>query len=101
MQLPITRLDDTVDDYHGTQVADPYRWLENADSAETQSWVDAQQAFARAHLDQIPALESIKTRYTELYNYPKFSAPHKHGGHYFFSKNTGLRIKRSSMYRPL
>ena len=91
MQLPFTRLDDTVDDYHGTQVADPYRWLEEADSAETQSWVDAQQALARAYLDKIPALASINARYTELYNYPKFSAPHKYGENYFFSKNTGLQ----------
>lgn len=91
MNIPETRRDATVEDYHGTQVADPYRWLEDATSAETQAWSEAQSAVTRAYLDALPQREGIKTRLTELYNYPKYTVPSKHGDHYYFSKNTGLQ----------
>lgn len=91
MNFPTTHRDETVEDYHGTQVADPYRWLEDEKSAQTQSWVEQQHALARAYLDKLPALEQIKARYIELYNYPKFSAPQKKGERYYFSKNSGLQ----------
>ncbi|GHO86716.1 prolyl oligopeptidase family serine peptidase [Dictyobacter formicarum] len=91
MNFPTTRRDETVEDYHGTRVADPYRWLEDEKSEQTQSWVEQQHALARAYLDQLPTLEQIRARYIELYNYPKFSAPQKKGERYYFSKNTGLQ----------
>ncbi len=91
MNIPQTRRDATVENYHGTQVADPYRWLEDATSAETQAWSEAQSAVTRAYLDALPAREHIKTRFTELYNYPKYTVPSKHGDRYYFSKNTGLQ----------
>ncbi|GCE18919.1 prolyl oligopeptidase family serine peptidase [Dictyobacter kobayashii] len=100
MNFPVTRLDETVEDYHGTRVADPYRWLEDEKSAETQSWVEQQHALARAYLDKIPTLEQIRARYTELYNYPKFSAPHKKGERYYFSKNTGLQNQSVLYMQP-
>ncbi len=82
---------DQVDDYHGTQVADPYRWLEDVDSAETKAWVEAQNAVTFGYLENIPVREKIKTRLTELWDYPKFSAPFREGSRYFFSKNDGLQ----------
>ena len=80
-----------VDDYHGTKVADPYRWLEDADSPATQAWVEAENKLTFGYLRQIPARERIHERVTELWDYEKFGVPHKEGGQYFFSKNTGLQ----------
>jgi len=91
LNISETRRDATIEDYHGTQVADPYRWLEDAASAETQAWSEAQNKVTRAYLDALPMREKIKTRLTELYDYPKQSAPSKHGDRYYFSRNTGLQ----------
>jgi len=89
--IPSTRRDDTVDDYHGTQVADPYRWLEDAHSTEALAWSEAQNAVTHAYLDAIPVRGRIQTRLTELFNYPKYSVPSRRGDRYYFSKNTGLQ----------
>ena len=91
MNIPQTRRDDTVENYHGTQVADPYRWLEDATFAETQAWSEAQSDVTRAYLATLAGREKIKTRLTELYNYPKYTVPAKRGNRYYFSKNTGLQ----------
>ncbi len=91
MNIPQTRRDDTVEDYHGTLVADPYRWLEDATSSETQAWSEAQSAVTRAYLATLKGRDAIKARLTELYNYPKYTVPYKRGDRYFFSKNTGLQ----------
>jgi prolyl oligopeptidase (EC:3.4.21.26). Serine peptidase. MEROPS family S09A len=88
---PATRMGDVVDDYHGTKVADPYRWLEDPDSVETLAWVDAQNELTFSRLESIPAREKIKARLTELWNYPKYSVPWKEGDRYFFFKNDGLQ----------
>jgi len=98
LNIPETRRDATIEDYHGTQVADPYRWLEDAASAETQAWSEAQNAVTRAYLDALPMREKIKARLTELYDYPKQSAPSKHGDRYYFSRNTGLQ-NQAVLYR--
>jgi prolyl oligopeptidase len=86
-----TRQDDIIEDYHGTPIADPYRWLEDPISAETLAWVEAQNAATADYLATIPARESIKARLTGLWDYPKYSVPQKRGSHYFFTKNTGLQ----------
>ena len=86
-----------VDDYHGTQVADPYRWLEDANSPETQAWVEAENKLTFDYLRHIPARERIHERVAQLWDYEKFGAPHKEGGQYFFSKNTGLQ-NQSGIY---
>jgi prolyl oligopeptidase len=91
MNIPPTRRDETQDNYHGTIVVDPYRWLEDATSAETQAWSEAQNALARAYLDALPARGRIQARYTELMNYPKYGVPRKKGERYYFSKNSGLQ----------
>ncbi len=93
LQYPETRKVEHVDDYHGTKVKDPYRWLEDdvRTSSEVAAWVEAQNKITQAYLASIPEREQIKNRITELFNYEKFSAPSKHGGRYFFSKNDGLQ----------
>jgi prolyl oligopeptidase len=91
MTYPPTRKGDVVDDYHGTTVADPYRWLEDVDSPETHAWVEAQNRVTFAYLERIPERERIHRRLTELWDYPKYGAPFQRGGRYFFFKNSGLQ----------
>lgn len=80
-----------VDDYHGTSVEDPYRWLEVDTAANVEQWVKAQNKVTNAYLDKIPYRDAIKDRYEELFNYVKLSSPNKIGEYYFFSKNDGLQ----------
>ncbi|MEP6904164.1 MAG: prolyl oligopeptidase family serine peptidase, partial [Actinomycetota bacterium] len=88
---PSAKKVEQVDDYHGVKVADPYRWLEDVDSAETKVWVDAENKVTNDYLATIPQREQIKKRLTELWNYEKYSAPFKAGKHYFYYKNDGLQ----------
>ena len=82
---------DQVDDYHGVTIADPWRWLENPDTPQSQAWIAARQHESRAFLDAIPQREAIETRLAALWNYPRWSAPSRRGGNLFFSKNSGLQ----------
>lgn len=91
MKKITTRKGDVVDDYHGAKVADPYRWLEDPQSEETNAWVEEQNEVTFAYLKSIPYREQIRERLTELWDYPRYSAPYKKGGRYFFSKNDGLQ----------
>jgi prolyl oligopeptidase len=91
LNYPYTRKDDQVDDYHGIKVADPYRWLEDDNSAETLAWVTAQNQVTFNYLQQIPYRSRLKQRLQELYNYPKFGVPSRSGTYYFWSKNDGLQ----------
>jgi prolyl oligopeptidase len=88
---PASRKDDTVDEYHGTRVADPYRWLEDPDSPETQAWVEAQNRLTFDFLEDIPARESLKARLTQLWDFPKYFAPIRRGNRYFYFENSGLQ----------
>jgi prolyl oligopeptidase len=88
---PVARKSDVVDDYHGTKVPDPYRWLEDVDSPETRAWVEAENRVTFAYLEQIPERARIHRRLTALWDYPKYGAPFKKGGRYFFFKNSGLQ----------
>lgn len=96
---PETRTEDVTDIYFGTEVADPYRWLENDTSAETEAWVKAQNEVSFGFLEQIPFREALKTRYTELMNYPKVSAPSKAGDFFFIYKNDGLQDQSVIYYK--
>lgn len=91
LRYPAARRADQVDDYHGTKIADPYRWLEDPDSDETRAWVEAQNKLTFGWLEQIPAREKIKARLTELWNYERFGLPSKRGGRYFYTRNDGLQ----------
>jgi prolyl oligopeptidase len=88
---PVARKGDQVDDYHGVKVADPYRWLEDLDSDETRSWVDAENKLSFGFLEGIPARAAIKERITKLWNYEKYGVPFKEGNRYFYSRNSGLQ----------
>ena len=91
MTYPETKKDYTTDNYFGTSIADPYRWLENDTSTETKNWVDEENKITQNYLEQITYREDIKNRLTEIWNYPKESAPFKAGEYYFFTKNDGLQ----------
>lgn len=91
MTYPETKKVDTVDIYFGQQVADPYRWLEDDNSAETAEWVKAQNNVTRSYLDALPYRNEISARLKQLVNYTKRSAPTKYGEKYFYSKNDGLQ----------
>jgi prolyl oligopeptidase len=91
LTYPVAKKLDQLDNYHGTMVADPYRWLEDANSAETKQWVTAQNAVTQAYLDQIPQRAAIRERLTRLWNYERYSVPGKEGGRYFYSRNDGLQ----------
>ena len=92
-RYPQAHRGDQVDDYHGTKVADPYRWLEDdvRTSSEVAAWVAAENQATHAYLVGIPEREAIRKRVTELWDYEKFSAPFKAGGRYFFTRNSGLQ----------
>src|SRR5215207_5620231 len=97
VQYPTTKTVEQVDDYHGTRVADSYRWLEDLDGAETASWVKAQNAVTFGYLGATPARDAIQARLTELWNYPRVGLPWREGGRLFFTKNSGLQ-KQSPYY---
>ena len=82
---------DTVDTYHGVAVPDPYRGLEDPDSAETRAWVEAENKITFGYLEAIPARAQLKDRLTKLWDYEKFGAPSKQGHRYFYSRNSGLQ----------
>src|SRR5579872_7291581 len=91
LTYPKARVDNVTDDYFGTKVADPYRWLEDENSAETKAWVQAENKVTFSYLDSIPERKPIKARLTELWNYERFGNPTRDGKHYFYWKNTGLQ----------
>ena len=91
IEYPKTKKVEQVDDYHGTKVSDPYRWLEDDNSAETKAWVEAQNKVTFGYLNTIPERAMLKKRLTELWDYEKYSAPFKEGDKYFYYKNDGLQ----------
>lgn len=102
LSYPQTRKTDQIDNYHGTNVADPYRWLEDDRSAETAEWVKAQNKVTFGYLDQIPYRKQLQDRLEKVYNYPKYSAPFGKGNEkerwFYFSKNDGLQ-NQAVLYR--
>ncbi len=98
LQYPAARKSDVVDDYHGTRVPDPYRWLEDPDSPESRTWIEAENRLTAAYLAEIPARSTIRERLTKLWNYPKYGAPFRKARRYFFFKNDGLQ-NQSVLYK--
>jgi len=91
LKYPQTKKANQVDDYFGTKVADPYRWLEDDNSTETKAWVDEENKVTFSYLDKIPFRENVKKRLTQLWNYEKLTAPVKKAGIYFSFYNNGLQ----------
>ena len=95
LSYPPTKTVDVVDDYHGTKVADPYRWLEETDSPAVKGWIEAQNKVSFGYLAKLPRRAEIKKRLTKLWNYERFSVPVNRGGRYFFLHNDGLQNQSS------
>lgn len=91
LNYPNTRKSDQVDDYHGVKVADPYRWLEDDNSAETGAWVKAENEVTFAYLEKIPCRMKVRARIEQLFNYARYTPPVHRGEYYIFSKNDGLQ----------
>ncbi|MDC7994940.1 prolyl oligopeptidase family serine peptidase [Altibacter sp. HG106] len=91
LTYPDTKKVDTVDTYFGTEVKDPYRWLEDDRSDETADWVQRQNKVTFGYLETIPFRDELKQRLTKLWNYEKISAPYKEGDYTYFYKNDGLQ----------
>jgi prolyl oligopeptidase len=98
LTYPETKQVDTVDAYFDTEVKDPYRWLENDRSDETEEWVEAQNDLTFGYLEDIPYRNKLKERLTQVWNYEKIGAPFKRGEYTYFSKNDGLQ-NQSVYYR--
>jgi prolyl oligopeptidase len=95
---PPTKKVDVNDNYFGTTIADPYRWLEDDNSEETKNWVQQQNVVTSTYLSGIPYRDKVKSRLAVLWNYPKYGSPRKEGSYYYFSKNDGLQ-NQSILYR--
>lgn len=91
LQYPPAPTVDQVDDYHGTRIADPYRPLEEPDAPATRTWIAAQNKLTAEFLTTIPERETLRKRLAELWNYERFGVPHRRGGRYFYSRNSGLQ----------
>ena len=88
-----------VDDYHGTKVSDPFRWMEDTKSSDTQAWIEQENKITNAYLGSIAERDFLRKRFTELWNYERYSAPSKvTEGFYIYSKNDGLQ-NQSVLYR--
>jgi prolyl oligopeptidase len=97
---PTTKQATQVDDYFGTKVADPYRWLEDDNSPATKEWVIQQNKVTNTYLNAIPFKQAIKERLQKMWNYTKYGSPFKEGAYYYYYKNDGLQ-NQSVLYRQL
>jgi prolyl oligopeptidase len=100
LRYPEAKRGEQIDDYHGTRVADPYRWLEDVDAPDTRAWIEAENAVTFDFLARIPEREAIGRRLTALWDYPRYGTPFKKRGQYFFFKNDGLQ-NQAVLYRQV
>ncbi len=91
LSYPDARKVDHIDDYFGTRVSDPYRWMEDVDSPEVKAWIEAENELTQKYLAQIPARQTMHARLMELINFERYTAPARRGTRYFYSHNTGLQ----------
>jgi prolyl oligopeptidase len=97
LEYPPTPHLDCVEEIHGVAVADPYRWLEDVESQQTQNWIDQQNRLTFAYLEKIPGRDAIRRRMTRLWDFEKYGVPSSRGGRYFFTRNDGLQ-NQSALY---
>jgi protease II len=99
LKYPEARKGDVIDDYHGTKVADPYRWLEDGPekSPDVAQWIAAENSVTGNYLKALPVRDELKKRITELWNYPKVSTPGYEGGRWFYTRNSGVQ-KQNVVY---
>jgi prolyl oligopeptidase len=97
VDYPETRRDETVDDYHGHAIADPYRWMEDLESQDVRRWIDQQNAVTGRYLQTLPLRAHFRDRITALWDYPKVSVPVVEAGRLFYQRNTGLQ-KQAAIY---
>ena len=98
LNYPPTTMGNVVEDYHGTKVADPYRWMESLDTPEVKAWITAQNAVTDPYLASLPHRKALNDRLTTLWNYPRVGVPALEGGQIFYQKNAGLQ-RQSPVYR--
>ncbi len=91
LNYPEARKSDQIDEYHGSKVADPYRWLEDPSSKETRKWIEAENKLTQQFLGRIPERDEIRDRLKTLWNYERYSIPRERAGKFFFEKNDGLQ----------
>ena len=91
LSYPKPKTVEQIDDYHGVQVADPYRWLEDTDSADTHAWIEEENKVTFGYLEKIPYRKAIRDRMMKLWNFERFTVPQQHGGRYFYQHNNGLQ----------
>ena len=91
LSYPTSKVVSQVDDYHGTKVDDPFRWLEDVDAQDTKTWVSEQNRLTFDYLASIPARERFKDRLTKLWNFERYGLPRQHGKTYFYTYNNGLQ----------
>lgn len=95
INYPLARRDETTsDNFFGTKITDPYRWLEDPDSKETQEYVDSQNKITQPYLETCEEWKNLNEKLTTLWNYEKFTCPNKWGNKYFFYRNTGLQNQK-------
>src|SRR5512138_3557413 len=95
---PAARKADIIDDFFGTRVADPYRWLEDPDGPETRAWIDAENAVTAEYLGRVAARPAIEKLLSGLWNYERYGVPSKEGPYYVYSRNDGLQ-NQAVIYR--
>src|ERR1700678_3972362 len=91
LSYPLARTVDQIDDYFGTRVRDPYRWMEDVDSAELKTWVDEENELTQSYLAQVPGRDAMQVRLMELTNFERYTAPARRGSRYFYAHNSGLQ----------
>jgi prolyl oligopeptidase len=91
LSYPVAPRGDVIADYHGVQVPDPYRWLEDIDSPATRAWVEAEGKLSRGYLDALPGRDAIAQRLRQIWNFERWSAPARHGRYWFYTHNDGLQ----------
>ena len=91
LEYPQTKQGQAVDNYHGTEVKAPYRWLEDPDTSETKAWIESQNALTDSYFETLPFRAQIHSKMSKKWNVPKIGLPFKKGGRYFYSKNDGVQ----------